>query len=332
MGRNVGVRRLLLLCGALLALASAAVAQSDTSQILIPKRIFVGDTAELHFVFSSGLDFFADDDNVSEKHLLASTLPFKMENDDFTLRNAVIRKTGAQYSVVLTFIPWKVGLIDIPPFDLYAAVFGASAVPFMIDYAPIEVSSIMQGDDVPLKPFASPLLFPGTIYFVYAQIAVLLALLAFVVQMAIRWQKFSAKFRERRMLRRNARNARKAIRRLKKLARTSPKLSDVVFCSAIQKIFRDYLTERFGVPFGALTKNQFIPVFNTLTASAVGGFALDNFEAIVEIFTRTDYIRFARGSLEAKRLPAERFAAAFRDGEREELLATSRAVIKLFER
>ena len=59
---------------------------------------------------------------------------------------------------------------------------------------------------------------------------------------------------------------------------------------------------------------------------------VDNLEAIVEIFMRMDYIRFAGGSLESKRLPEKTYKACLQEGERAEKIETSRAIIRLFER
>ena len=87
-----------------------------------------------------------------------------------------------------------------------------------------------------------------------------------------------------------------------------------------------------GLDFHALTTNQFIPAFNSATCGVVNGFIVDNMEAIVEIFRRMDYVRFAKNSIESNKLPKEKYAAALHPGEREEILETSRAIIKLFDR
>lgn len=307
-------------------------AQSDIKQMSFPKRIYIGDTAEIHYTFGSGVDFFPDEENVDEKNLLFAALPFECDNNDFTLQKAFIQKNGPLYTVVLIFIPWKVGFIDFPEFDLYSAVFGSSTIPFNIDPKPVEINSIITDQNAVLRPFASPLLFPGTIYFVYAFIAVVLGALIFIVQAVIRWQTISDKLKQKRILRKYARNSRQALRQLKKLEKKSAKINDVIFCTAIQHIFRKYLTGRFGVDFCAVTTNQFMTVFNNITGGVLGGFFIDNMEAIVEIFRRMDYVRFAQNSLESKRLPKEKYAAILHEGEREEILNTSRAIIKLFDR
>ena len=39
---------------------AASFTESDTMQIVMPKTIYVGDTAELRYTFRSAVDFFAD--------------------------------------------------------------------------------------------------------------------------------------------------------------------------------------------------------------------------------------------------------------------------------
>ena len=47
--------------------------QSEIKQIVLPKRIYVGDTAQLHYTFRSGVDFFPDEEQLVEKKLILET-------------------------------------------------------------------------------------------------------------------------------------------------------------------------------------------------------------------------------------------------------------------
>lgn len=306
--------------------------QSEIKQIVLPKRIYVGDTAQLHYTFRSGVDFFPNEEQLVEKKLIPEKFPFSVDNENFTILNAVLQRNGPLYTVVITFIPWKPGYLDFSAFDLYSLVFGNGNVAFELDPEAIEVASVLQNEDVSLRPFAAPLLFPGTIYFVYAALIVFLILVAVGIQFAIRWQEFSAKMKERQTVRRYVKSSKRALRQLKKLEKNSQKINDIAFCTAIQKIFREYLTVRFGINFFALSTNQFVSAFNKATGGVLEGFVVDNLEAIVEIFMRMDYIRFAGGSLESKRLPEKTYKACLQEGERAEKIETSRAIIRLFER
>ena len=65
-------------------------AQSYVSQVVLPKKIYVGDVAEIRVSFSSGIDFFADlPANQIERNLNLSNLAIDVDNDDFLLKNAI---------------------------------------------------------------------------------------------------------------------------------------------------------------------------------------------------------------------------------------------------
>ncbi len=311
---------------------ASAFAQSETSQFVFPKRLLVGDLAELHYTFSSGVEFFPEEEQLDEKPLLLAKLPFSIDNNDFTLTKAVLQRNGTMYTVVITFIPWKTGYLDFPQFDLYSAVFGTSAVPFIIDPEAVEVNSVLAEEDMALRPLIPPLLFPGTIYFVYFMLILLIVLLGFVVQAVIRWRTISDRLAEKRLLRKYAKSSRFAMRQFRKLEKNSHKIQDTAFCLAVQKIFRRYLSVRFGIDFNCLTTNQFYSAFESATGGVLDGFLVDNMEAIVEIFIRMDYVRFAQNSIESRKKPESHYAAVLKDGERQELINTSRAIIRLFER
>ena len=64
---------------ALSGISAPIFAQSDIKQMSFPKHIYIGDTAEIHYTFGSGVDFFPDEESIDEKNLLFSTLPFKSD-------------------------------------------------------------------------------------------------------------------------------------------------------------------------------------------------------------------------------------------------------------
>lgn len=307
--------------------------QTETSQMLIPKRIYVGDTAELHYNFHSNVDFFPNEENLSEKSLFLEKLPFESDNEDFTLLKAIIQKNGALYTVILTFSPWKTGKIVFPKFDLFPAVFGEEkSVPFFIEPEPIEVASILpKGEDSVLRGIKGPMLSPGTIYFIYAGIVLLFAILILILYVIIKWQKISKKIKERRTLRHYAKNARDAMRQFKKLEKNSPKINDVAFCLAVQQIFRYYLSVRFGKKMDSLATNEIFSTFNEIYAGMMSDFLQENVSSVVEIFRRADYIRFAHDSLDSKRKPEESFATSLLPDERKNMIENSRTIIKAFE-
>lgn len=335
MGRPIILRlfrRILFFCAAFFA-SRNFFSQTETSQMVLPKRIFVGDTAELHYTFNSNVDFFPNEENLDEKPLIFEKLPFDFDNENFTLQKAVIQKNGLLYTVVLTFTPWKVGILDFPQFDLLSAVFGnTNPVPFLIDPKPVEISSIITKDeDSSLRGIKGPLFFPGTIYVIYAAVLLLVALLIIILHTVLKWQEISLKLKQRKTLRMYAKNARNALRQFRKLEKNSLRINDVAFCLAVQQIFRYYLTVRFGRKFDALSTEQISSAFDELTGGAMSDFLRENVSSVQEIFRRADYIRFAHGSLDSKREPSQVYAAELQPDERAMMIANSRTIIKAFE-
>ncbi len=335
MGRQIILKllkRILFFCAAFFA-SWNFFPQTETRQMVLPKRIFVGDTAELHYTFNSNVDFFPNEETLDEKPLIFEKLPFDFDNEDFTLQKAMIQKNGLLYTVVLIFTPWKVGILDFPQFDLLSAVFGNSnSVPFLIDPQPIEISSIITKDeDSSFRGIKGPLLFPGTIYVIYAAVVLFVVILIFVLHTILKWQEISAGFRQKKILRKYAKNARNALRQFKKLEKNSLRINDVAFCLAVQQIFRYYLTVRFGRKFDALSTEQISSAFEELTGGAMSDFLRENVSSVQEIFRRADYIRFAHGSLDSKKEPAQIYAAELQPDERVTMIANSRTIIKAFE-
>ena len=60
-------------------------------------------------------------------------------------------------------------------------------------------------------------------------------------------------------------------------------------------------------------------------------FLRENVCSVQEIFRRADYIRFAHGSLDSMRQPAQVYAAELQPDERASIIANSRTIIKAFE-
>lgn len=314
---------------AALASPRAASAQSAVSQTVLPKQIYVGDTAEIRCSFRADFDFFSGvPSDQNERTLTLAALPFDCENDDFSLEKAVLQKSGSAYTLVLTFVPWRTGAVDIPRFDLAAAVCGPNSPPYPIDPAPCRISSILENTgELSLRPPRGPLLVPGTMYAVYAAAAAAVGLLAVLVRIVMRRDELARALRGYAARRSCARNARAALRALKKLGHPSEKKDDADFCLALQRVLRNYLGGRFGRRFDTLTTSQLAAAFEEATGGLMSGGRLSQTEILTRVFLRTDYIRFARGSADSRRLPAEDFAAALRADERGALLAEARHAV-----
>ena len=299
---------------------SFVFAQTEINQFVIPKRIFVGDTAELNFMFRSNVDFFKDEADIDEKTLDLTKFPYSTDTDSFTIKKAIIKRNGPMYTVVLTFVPWKPGLLDFGQIDLLGAIYGTKpTVPFNIDPSPVEIASILpKGEDTVLRSVVPPLLAPGTIYVIYGCIVLIILLIVLGIMLFAKRHQIALNYKKHRTLRNYARNARKALKQIKKLEKNQEKLQDDSFCFAIQQIFRVYLTERFGINFLPLATSQLIQAVNQATGDFFSDAKLEQLEILHSIFIRSDYIRFAhQGTLHK--------------GERGELISKSNTVIQVLE-
>ena len=95
-------------------LSSLVFAQSVT-QIVLPNKVYIGDRAEVRLIFRSDMVMTPFDDS--------SSVSLDAEFFSFFLffcavENVVLEHTGVEYSLVISFVPWKTGEIDFPSFDL----------------------------------------------------------------------------------------------------------------------------------------------------------------------------------------------------------------------
>lgn len=308
--------------------------QSDVSQLVFPKHIFVGDTAELRYTFRSPIDFFNGIESDDELPIPLTSFPFPIDSREFSVEKATLLHSGDFYVVVLTFVPWRVGTIDFPQFDLLTVLYGenASGVPFVINPQPFDVDSVLpDGEDTQLRPPAPPLLIPGTAYTVYALLLFAVVLLIVAVRIAVSYPAIAAALRSYMTLRRYEKSARRALRSLRRLEKKNEDFSDAEFCALFEKILRLYFSVRFGCPFETVVSSQICAVMENASGGFLEGAALEQAEIAEQLFRRADYVRFARGSADSRRSPAEKFSAALQSGERDDFMEKARSVIRVFE-
>ncbi|MBP5451510.1 MAG: hypothetical protein J6Y16_04660 [Treponema sp.] len=335
-----------LLFGALVTL-STLTAQSSLSaaddfvqQILFPSIVYVGDQTELQFTFNSPIDFFAPADPAridGDSLYIDETRPeFLSPDDSFTVRKVILSRNGMSYTLQLSFIPWKPGVIDIPLFDLNACIRDEkleenqeSPRGYGIDLQPFTVESLSQkNSDLSLRPPAPPLLLPGTNYVLWTLIIGGIAFLFLVTLLLARLRTIQELYytvMERLGLLRNSHVTRRKLKRL-----LDSKAGDVEFASSWQKIIRSYLEYRFGSPFASVTASHVAGVINNATGNMLSEEQESAVMDLVSLFTRTDYIVFAQGSIDSRLDPPQEHEAAFAEGERKEIISiTDRCIVGL---
>lgn len=184
--------------------------------VLIPKEVFVGDKALLTF----GLEHIrlpldtviaidvSDLNSVNERGL-----------EDVLIESIMVRSTQSGVLVELSFTPWKTGKIDMPGFMLGAE---------HIKVPSVEVSSILEKTGkTGIEPARSPLLVPGTIWFVYGGLALfvfVLIVFGVFIRRINRWiSNSSIKGVPRKVVRFRKKLLAKGLRLLEKKAGTEEK-------------------------------------------------------------------------------------------------------------
>src|SRR5574344_1273824 len=84
-----------------------ATAADGVEQVLAPKEVFVGDTAQINYTFRSAVDFFALADSKSiagdKLSLSVSQTPFTELGGQCTVSSAELLREDLTYTLVITF-------------------------------------------------------------------------------------------------------------------------------------------------------------------------------------------------------------------------------------
>ena len=327
------MRKLLIIFCISICAHAVGFAEEDTTQVVMPKTIYVGDRAELRYTFRSAVDFFADmNDNALSRQIALKSLPFQTDTDDYTILDASLERNGLLYTFRLFFIPWNTGSVDFPMFDISSAVYGGAAAPFIIDVRSVEVSSVLQGqDDAQLRESMGPLLLPGTMYVLYFAALLSVILLIVIFRLIVKRESVRDAYKTWKLLCLYARNAKELYRSLRRLERAGKKIDDAKFCTELQQLIRRYLDFRFGYRFSAVSSPAIMDTFEKIMAGAMSEKSQSGAMSLAAVLRRTDYVRYARGSIDSKREPAEQFAADLKADERSSLIRIVHDAVERFE-
>ena len=328
----MSLRRLLLKACVLLSLFSLSPVFAQNSgvvQILMPKTVYTGDRCELKYVFHSDADLFSDNITgqvTSFMELNAQWPSFDKFSDKCFIQNVELERSGFEYTLTLSFIPWKAGVIDFAAFDLAGLIRytvdpekpGTGAV-FLIDFEPITVNSISEklGIDS-IQPSSGPAVVPGTVWILAVLAFVFIAVCAVIFLIIIRLPDLLRLTANSRAVFRRKRICKKTVKLLRKLLKS--KKSDMEFCQELKDIVTDYLCSRFDKGFNVLTTKEIYIKFREICCDSLTENQEGAAQCFTEVLSRCDYIRFAAGSIDAARQPAEEYEASLKTGERKRLV------------
>lgn len=279
-----------------------------TKQILIPKQVYIGDHAELQCTFNSDLSYLRNAVLKSESITLdMNGFTRNIEIDKCEIKSVRFYSSGADYyTIVVSFIPWKTGRIELPEFDLGAA-FGTEPLKDIIRFEPVSILTLLEGEtSTGVKESLSPMLMPGTKYQIYGGAFALIVLTAVIIRLIIKRKEVVFFFKNRALMRKYNKNKKLAFKQLNKILDDSKMPSHDV-AEEIQKVIRNYLEVRFDYPFTHTVTSELMNAFYKATLHILDEEKEDAFIGIATTFTRTDYIRYSKD-------------ASFKGGEKEELI------------
>jgi hypothetical protein len=268
---------------------------ADDAGILVPREVFIGDTAEFSFR-TERVKSLPDE---SALFIVPSgDIPV---SPDLTINSITAVRDGEAVVVTIRFVPWVSGVLRFPSISIGKSV---------VNPPPVRIGSLVEKTGkTTLQPPRSPLLVPGTTWILFALVALVLTLFIVFLVAGFKIRKFLSLFPVWRRSNRRLRFARKELRTLsRQLGKKS--LSD--WYAAYSVLYRRYL--------GSFCRDEasaFLPCTVSEIVSLVAdrlalyqdaektGPLVDRLQATL---TRVDLVRFS-GVLSGDDRPADLSAA-----------------------
>lgn len=209
---------------AVLALFLAAPLFADDAGVLVPREVFIGDTAEFSFR-TDRVKKLPDEGSLFI--VPPADIPV---SPDLTIHTITAARDGAVVVVTIRFVPWVAGPVRFPSISIGKAV---------VNPPPVRIGSLVEKTGkTTLQAPRSPLLVPGTTWILFALVAVILTLVIAFLVAGFKIRKVFSRFPVWRRSNRRLRFARKELR---SLSRQLGKKSLADWYGAYSSLFRRYL-------------------------------------------------------------------------------------------
>ena len=288
-------------------------------QILIPKKVYIGDTAELRCTFNSPNPQIKKliSEGSTELPLLNQTdieeSQFSIPHKDYEIKKITLSSAGVDYyQFTITFVPWKTGELFLPPMEI-------EGTGLILELQPVQIVSLVSTDSTnatTLKDSAAPLLLPGTAYKLYGALTFFILFMIILIRIIVKRKSLLFYFNNRRLLRKYKKNKKQTLKQLKKL---TPSDSDKANAEKIQKIIRNYLEVRFDYPFTRSVTSEMMKGWQLVSSGLLSDKKEDAFGDIAASFIRMDYIRYGKNK-------------SFSEGELLELISMLSSRIEILEK
>ena len=268
------------------------MATISPQQILIPKKVYIGDTAELRCTFNSPDPFLKQltSSGTAELPLVSqSTEP----QEEYVIKSISLSPSGIDfYQLTITFIPWKTGDLLFPSMEIEGS-------DIVLEFQPIQIVSLIANENTntsTIRDTAAPLLLPGTTYKLYGTLSVFVIFLIICIRIILKRKNILFYINQKRLLKKYKKNKKQTIRNLYKIAdeAEAAKIDDQTAAENLQKSLRTYLEIRFDYPFTHTVASEIMQGWQTATGGLLSDSKTEAFGNIAASFIRTDFIRYSK--------------------------------------
>ena len=268
------------------------MATISPQQILIPKKVYIGDTAELRCTFNSPDPFLKQLTSSGTAELpLVSQLAESQE--EYVIKSISLSPSGIDfYQLTITFIPWKTGDLLFPSMEIEGS-------DIVLEFQPIQIVSLITNENTntsTIRDTAAPLLLPGTTYKLYGTLSVFVIFLLICIRIILKRKNILFYINQKRLLKKYKKNKKQTIRNLYKIAdeAEAAKIDDQTAAENLQKSLRTYLEIRFDYPFTHTVASEIMQGWQTATGGLLSDKKTEAFGNIAASFIRTDFIRYSK--------------------------------------
>ena len=268
------------------------MATISPQQILIPKKVYIGDTAELRCTFNSPDPFLKQltSSGTAELPLVSqSTKP----QEEYVIQNFSLSPSGIDfYQLTITFIPWKTGDLLFPSMEIEGS-------DIVLEFQTIQIVSLIANENTntsTIRDTEAPLLLPGTTYKLYGTLSVFVIFLIICIRIILKRKNILFYINQKRLLKKYKKNKKQTIRNLYKIAdeAEAAKIDDQTAAENLQKSLRTYLEIRFDYPFTHTVASEIMQGWQTATGGLLSDTKTEAFGNIAASFIRTDFIRYSK--------------------------------------
>lgn len=268
------------------------MATISPQQILIPKKVYIGDTAELRCTFNSPDPFLKQltSSGIAELPLVSQSAE---SQEEYVIKNISLSPSGIDfYQLTITFIPWKTGDLLFPSMEIEGS-------DIVLEFQPIQIVSLIANENTntsTIRDTAAPLLLPGTTYKLYGTLSGFVIFLIICIRIILKRKNILFYINQKRLLKKYKKNKKQTIRNLYKIAdeAEAAKIDDQTAAENFQKSLRTYLEIRFDYPFTHTVASEIMQGWQTATGGLLSDTKTEAFGNIAASFIRTDFIRYSK--------------------------------------